>query len=398
MFSLPFFKKHKESNKFLTLEINSDSVRVIAFYAEETTCKVVGYGEGTLEEGAVRSGKIVDRDKVEEGIRNAVEKATSDSEETIDNVIVGVAEDNCIGITTTIRSKRATKDVIKQEEIKDIEERSIQAAFNQAQSEYMTIKGTFDEEIEIITSSNVYTKIDEKKTTALVGEKAHVIEIATFNAFTPEKHLKDIQSICKNTKLNLIAVGPKFYSLTQCIKTTDLEKNDFVLIEIGTDTTNVAIIFGGGIVATKCLELGYNQFVQTISNKMGLTSRESDKVLASYCSGKLTEEESVVVQKCIMDGLDIWIEGVELMFNEFTEVKTFAPKVYVTGKGATIPDVMTYLKDKPWARSIPFKDLPEIQKLEFTDIQKITDSTGKINTTAWLPLTTLSIIYLEIQK
>lgn len=398
MLSLPFFKKQKESNKFLTMEITSECVRVIAFYADELSCKVIGYGEGTLEEGAVRSGKIVDKEKVEEAISNAIEKATSDIESQINNVIVGVSEDNCIGLTTTIRAKRTAKHEVKQEEIKVIEDKLLQAAFNQAQNEYMAIKGDTDDELQIIVTNNVYTKANDKKITKIPEEKVHTLEIATFNAFVPEDHLKDLQSICKNTKLHVISISPKFYTIAQCIKTTEMEKNDFVLMEIGTDTTNVAVIFGGGIVATKCLEIGYKQFVQTVSNKMGLTLRESEKVLASYCSGKLAEEEAEVVQKCITDSLDIWIEGVELLFNEFNEVKTFAPKIYVTGKGTSIPDVMAYLKDKPWARSIPFKDLPEIQKLELSDIQKITDATGKISTTTWLPCATLSIMFLEMQK
>jgi hypothetical protein len=119
-------------------------------------------------------------------------------------------------------------------------------------------------------------------------------------------------------------------------------------------------------------------------------------MLKSYIAGKLTESETGLVQGCIIEILNIWLAGLEIMFNEFSNVKTFAPIIYLTGYGAEIKDVIATLKSEPWTKSIPFGTFPEILKVNFSDFSKISDATGKVGGPEWLSNISMSIIYEEI--
>jgi Tfp pilus assembly PilM family ATPase len=387
MFKLPFLHKDKSAGKFLAITIDADSVRVLPFYFDGTTAKIIGSAKEKLEPGSVRAGSIIDFKEVEDVVASAIMKATSELETEIYDAVVGIEGDLCLGITTTVRVKRPNASQLGQKEFNEINKKIVESAFMQAQNEYLEITGNSDIDLEIVTTSNVYTKTE-----------GALIETAVYHAFVPSYHIKNLQKTLKSVGLSVLSISPTAYAIVRSLKYSPLEHNDFTLIEIGNDTTTVAIVFGGGIVATKTLDIGYLHFVEGISEKMGLTPLESAKVLRTYCSGQFTETEGNVVQKCIFEILSIWLEGLEILFGEFTGVKTFASKIYITGKGATLPDVITAVRERPWTKTIPFKENPEIRKIEFTDLVKISDSTGKINTPGWVPTSALSAIYLEMQR
>lgn len=396
MIKLPLFKKRPVNNDlFYTVDVNSNSVKVLSFYNEGSALKITGSWEEPLPLGAVRAGILIDKNCVFEALNKVV---LQNQEAGIKNVIFGIGQDVFIGLTTTIKATRHANSTISKKELDEINKKLTEASILQAQAEYTEMTGNADTDIEQITNSSVYLKINDRFVSSLEGETGNTVEIASFRAFSPFFNIKAIQEICTKCSLNILAIVPKAYTLVQLIKTSNLEKNDFVLVEINSDTTDVSVIFGKGIVATKTLNIGYFHFVEGISDKMGLAIKESVKVLESYCAGQLTQSEISVVQKCILEVLNIWIEGLEILFADFTGVKTFAPNFYVTGVGTILPDIFECLKERPWSKSIPFKETPIIKKLEFTDFSIINDTTGKIKSLGWLPVSSICTAYLEMFK
>jgi cell division ATPase FtsA len=393
------FKKQKQLDRFLTVTIDSSSVRVLAMHYDEDqdAARIVGKGKVPLEPGTVRSGEIIDRDRAADALGDAVDLATAELEYHIKDVVIGVTGTLGLGKTTTVKVTRDGEETISQKEIGDIQGNISLAAQVQAQSEYAQITGDPSENLEVVTTNPVYFKIDSEVVKTLEDANGSVLEAAVFNTFTPSAHVKNLEKIAKKSGLNIVSVGSHLYGLAQALKETSQENRDFVIVEIGSDRTTVGVAFGGGIVATKTLDVGFFHFVEGINDSMGLTLEEAQKLLVGYCAGSLRETEEDVVKTCIEEILNIWISGVEILFEEFTEVKTFAPQVYITGKGSTIPDVVNYLKEKPWTKTIPFKALPEIKKLEMADFDRINDATGTINSTSWLPVATLSTLFREMK-
>ena len=105
--------------------------------------------------------------------------------------------------------------------------------------------------------------------------------------------------------------------------------------------------------------------------------------------------EQRVLHSCIKEAVKIWVLGLEILFGEFTGVKTFPSKIFVQGVGAEIPETVKTLMSDSWAKNIPFRDLKEVSLMEIDGLP-IVDSTGTVVGKGWFNNIILSIIYKEI--
>jgi cell division ATPase FtsA len=399
MFSLPFLSKSKEvQNKFLTVHISSNDVKCVCFYYDAGNLKIIGSGRQALETGSVRAGNLIDIENVADALEIAATQATDELEDDVNDVIFGVSGDLCIGLTTTVRLKKPKPAKIKKKEIEDLTEKINETSYIQVLNEYVQNTANSDVDLEIITSSNVYTKLDGNEITDIKGNKGSVLEMAVFNAYTPNYHIENLKELAKKTGLNILAIGSELYTLTEELTRSDPQLKDFILINMGYDSTNVAVVFGGGIVSTKSMVVGYKHFADHLSEKMGLTQPESDKLLKAYIGGSLTQSESSIISAAVEDILELWLEGLRILFGEFTGVKTFASNILLTGTGTDIPELIQVVSNEPWVKSIPFKSPPTYKKISFMDLKDISDSTGRTTGTEWLDPACQGVIYLEMQE
>lgn len=399
MISIPFFQKtSKQPNKFLTLTIGTEEVKCVVFYKdpEEEKLKIIGSGKRVLPKGSVRSGIIIEDDDVEIATGEAIRAATENLEDEVRDVIISAENPTVLGITTTARYKR--KDhaaTISEKEVKSFYDYVSDAAYIEAQNEYLATTGNPDEPLEIITTSDVYLKIDGHSVGDAEGNEGKIIEGAVFHAFCPEFHIKSLQNISKKLGLKIIAIGSEMYCTAQWIKKILPETLDYILLDVAEDTTSVAVVFGGGIVSTKFLSMGHKHFVKQISEKMGVTIEESERLLLSFIENKLAAPEMEVVAGCIKEAAKIWLSGIEILFGEFTGVKTFPSKIFLQGKGTEIPEIVRAVTSDSWTKNIPFRDERAVSLLELDGLS-VTDSTGQVKGKEWFNNVILSIIYSEI--
>jgi len=391
---MPLFKKKiTPPDKFLAIDINSEDIKCIAFFRDNKNIKIIGSAIQTLKRGSVRKGIIIDKQDVIMAIKEALFKTTSDLEEKIKTVVLGITGDLCFETITTAKVTRNPEDIITKTEISDIYQKLSQASFDQIQSLYERQTGDLDTNLEVITSSTIYKKLDGKITKHLEEEKSKQIEIAYYRAYTPTHHIKMLRSITKKLKLNILAITSKAFANSTAIAETSLENKDYTIIDVGSDFTSVAVVFGGGVISNQTLHIGNKHFVEEISQIMGLTYNEASKVLETHTYGKLSQSESAVVQNCLKNVLKMWLSGIEILFKEFPNIKTFATTIYLFGRGSNLPELREALNDNPWTKGIPFKAPPQIRNLKINDFNQIKDSTGTIMSNDWLGTINLSTIF-----
>jgi cell division ATPase FtsA len=327
-------------------------------------------------------------------LEEAVAQARNGYEDKITNAIIGVNGNLSLGLMTTAKAARGQKGPITQEEMNEIEQTILNNASIQVRNILLENTGNSDLDLETVTASTIYTKINGKNVKDPLKFEGQNIETAIFTAFTPSYHVKNLQKIAKSARLNILAIGSEMYSLVNSLNNDP----DYVIINIDSDFTDVGIVFGGGIVSTKCLPIGSNHFTKEISQKMGLTLQEAEKMKTSYIYNKLSQSEVLLIQNCLHDILNIWLDGLELLFSEFSGVKTFASKIYLVGEGSKLPDIFEYVAEEPWTKSIPFKSPPEFFKIKLENLPKITDSTGKADIAEYLMPASLSSIFMEVKN
>lgn len=397
MINLPFLsRRSKKTPKFLTLEISSESVRCLAFYKEDGSIKIIGSGRSDVEVGSVRNGVVVEFDQVIKAAEEAIGAATLNAEDAIKNSIISVSSDLCLENVTTAKITRGSSSAITPKEMESFNQQIADSSEMQIHNYYAQLKGDPDTELQMIASSVVYTKLDDELIDDLEGQNGQTIEMAMYTAYCPTHFVDSIQRIGKKLKLNILAISPVNFSVLKALKHTELESNDAVMVQVGSDFTNVGVVFGGAVIKNKSIHIGYKHFIDEIGRIMGLSHTEASKVLQSHSRGSLSDSESVVVQNCLEEVLNTWLEGLQLLFTDFTGVKTFASHLYLFGEGVQLPELEEVLDKDPWTKNIPFKSPPNIKTLVVSDLNKIADATGSVVSHEWVAPASLSYIYEEL--
>ncbi len=399
MIRLPFkLKSSKKPSKFLTIDIGSDAVKVMAFEVEisESGVRVSinGLGKSDLVEEATRGGVIVDIDGVEQALDKAILSACNVDEEITD-VIFGVSGTLSVGIMTTVKVVRGKKDPVSSKEIDNIFDKIHSAAYDEIQNVFLGITGDPEIEVTMVTSSVVYHKLDGNNYDDVVGKTGQVLEIAVFTAFTPKYHIDILQGLADKLGLNIVAIGSNMYALVKSLASKKGKDFDGVILDVGGELTDVGVVFGGGIVATRSIDIGGTHFTKALGSHMNLSFRDSEMKKLEYSYGRLSESDGLLIKGYTDNLLDTWLTGLELLFQDFTGVKTFAPMVYMVGGGAEFPDIFDVVSKEPWTKSIPFKSPPEFSRLSLEDLGFVMDRTGRANSLDNIIPAALSIIFLE---
>jgi hypothetical protein len=116
-----------------------------------------------------------------------------------------------------VRSRRPNTDPVTKKELDELYDKMGETAIIQAQNEYLQLTGDSETELDMVTSSNIYTKADGIKVAKLEGMEARVVDISTFNAFAPTYHLKALQQVAKKSGLSILAMGSEIYALVKSI-------------------------------------------------------------------------------------------------------------------------------------------------------------------------------------
>ncbi len=401
MFQLPFnFKQQKPPSNFLTVDIGSNDVKVMAFELKSDTepskakASIVGISQKHILPNSTRSGSILDVDNVTTAIRDAIDDVQPEGV-VLKDAVFGVSGIYGTGFMITVKVGRAKQNPISAKEIQENFDKVHEEAYAIAQSIFHDTTGESDQELKMIVSSVVYAKLDGVLMEDLEGKHGKRIELAVYTAFTPNYHYDAIQTICNKLGLNLVAVAPTTYGLTKSLSYSKGTDYDSVIIDVGGGISDVAVIFGGGIVASRSIDVGGNHFTKALERGLSLNSHDALQKKISYSYGKLNESEDMIVKGYIDTCLDVWMHGLEIVFSDFTGVKTFAPYVYVVGGGMLLPDLFDVLVKEPWTKSVPFKSLPEFSKLSVEDLPLVEDRTGNAYALDLIIPAALSVVYLE---
>ncbi len=395
MVKLPFnlnLGSKKLPGEFLAIDIGSKSIKVLAYEHLPTgELKIVGIGSETTPPNSIRAGNIIEVESVAEALDDAIFQATDRLENDVNSAIFGVGGAQCTCLTTTVKVTRGTTAEITQKELNNINQKIIIAAYESAYETLARSAGDTETELKPITTYTIYSVLDGKLTPNLLGQTGSKLEIATFTAFAPNYHLAALQKICSLLKLNNLAIASNMYALTK-----SLNLQDAVVIDIGGDTTDVGVVFGGGVVASKVLNIGGMHFTRQLSNATGLTINDAEQKKLDFSLGSLQDNHTLLVENCLADVSKIWLNGLSLLFAEFDGVKTFASDLFLLGGASKLQLIMQGLENEPWTKAIPFKEPPTFSKISLDNMKHLHDATGNANQPEFVNALALAVIYKEM--
>lgn len=406
MFKLPFidFKKTREQEEnFLAITLDPFKVRVAYFEAASPSensprAKVVSavskfIPADSLFDVGGREASIID------ALEEILAQLREEFSEIPNQVIFGLPSNHCIDQMSIVRLQNSTKSRFTETQDAEL---SIQAQKNasfRAQDLLATQKGDMDTDLELVTSIDIFKKIDGGVVRDPVGLEGKELEFSWFGSFAEVSYLKRLQTISKKLGLDILTVSSLAYSFFNSLQELDSNYRNCVIINLDTSITEVSVAFGGGLVGTRYINLGLISILEQISAKLDLHYDEAEEVLEKYKEGTLDSTIAVTVQKIVRRFFIVWSQALDMVFSDFSGIKTFSSRILLIGPGFDIPDLFELTSSEPWFKSIPFKSPPDFEKgLASDKLVQISDLTGKSSSLAWsLPLS-LANIYFELKK
>ncbi len=340
---------------------------------------VVGVGKVAQNLGDMHSGAIADISGVVNNAARAIELAEEQAGLTTDQVILGIAGELVKGTTTSVRYQRARPETkIDMPELKNILHKVQWKAFDRVRQQLAEETGLNEIDVKLINAALVDVTIDGHKVTNPIGFQGKMVKIVIFNAYAPLVHLGALQSIASELGLDLLNIAAEPYAVARSVGLEDAGEFSAIFIDVGGGTTDVALVNNGGIEGTKMFALGGRAFTKRLSNILGSSFEEAERIKIKYSAGQLAGSTNDKVASALAKDARVWRDGVELSLSEFKDLDLLPSKILLCGGGSYLPEIKKSLEDSSWYKKLPFTKKPIVKFIDPEEIKTIKDETGLV--------------------
>lgn len=383
------FKKKGSSSYFLAIDIGSDFVKVLIFKRPEENgkLKIVGVGKAAQDPTDTNLGIPTNIKTVTQNLENAIGEANLSLEGEPTEAVVGLSGEMVCTFTTRMRLRRSNPEKpITEKELSKIEHKAQDAALIEACEEIAQRRGRENITIKIINSEITQIEIDGFPATDPQGFKGEKIELSYFTAVAPKNQLYVLESVLHSLKLKPQTITSQMYALLKAsLVGQDTSEFNTVILDIGGETTDIAIIFNGSIISSRTLSIGGRDFTRALVRKENLKFSQAEDLKIEHSEkDQTTTENHESENTAILAVTEIWGNGIEEALSEIKEIESLPQQILLCGGGAQLPEIPDLLSSSSWGRTLPFHNPPQIKVINPTDFDFFEDETEKINSTEWV--------------
>ena len=403
-----FSRKIKPKKYFLALDIGTEFVKALVFKMEKGISDdgeikdqgvIIGSGRQRQLPGNMLAGAVTDIDGVTLTCKKAIEEASQMAHIKPKKTVVGIAGEFIKGITTNfVYPREKSEDPINLAELQNIIQKIQWKAFDNARSQLAYETCCSEVEIKPINALLTDIRIDGYKVTNPLGFQGKEIFLGIFNVYAPLVRLRAIENIIAKLDLDLISIAAEPYALTKtsCFNPTA----GAVFIDIGGGTTDVALVRQNRVEGIKSFALAGQTFTKRLGQMFNLDIGEAEKIKIRHSQQKLSQSVQWKIRDVLKKDLMIWLNGIELVLEEFDQAEYFPPLILLCGGGSLLPGIKNILKKEKvqnrWLDKFPFSEAPQISFIQSKDINNIIDQTDKLEGPEYITPMALASLTLDI--
>ncbi|MCX6809547.1 MAG: rod shape-determining protein [Candidatus Berkelbacteria bacterium] len=377
---LDIFKGKYNFNEYaISLDIGTEFVKTLIFKIEKDKARVLGVGRQRQRLADIQGGVVTDIYGVIRNCEAALEQAATQAKIMPEQVIIGIAGELVKGITTDVKYIRPDQNAkINMDELTEIVNRIQKHTYERARKILAYETGHREVNVKLVNSAVVDVKIDGYHVTNPLGFQGKEMEVSVFNAFAPNVHLGALQTIAESLDLDLLSIAAEPFAVARCMGSDQESDFSAIFIDIGGGTTDIAVVSKGGLVGTKMFALGGRAFTKRVSSVLGEPFLEAEQDKLNYSAGKLPDDKKTIVEKAIKQDCEVWLSGVQLTLEEFSDLELLPSKIMLCGGGSNLPDIERVLNEAKWGRNVPFAKKPTVSFLRPKNISSIIDDTNEL--------------------
>ena len=368
-------------NHAISLDIGTEFIKVLIFRIEDGKAHVIGSGIQRQKLSDMQGGKVTDISAVIENCDKALDQAVEKAGISPRQCIIGIAGELVKGTTTTVHYQRENpKAKVSLKELKEIVNIVQKKSFDKARSALAWETGYSEIDVRLVKSAIVDVRIDGYKVTNPIGFQGRDMSVGIFNAFAPIVHLGALQTIAEELNLDLLAITSEPYAVARCVGLEELSDFSSIFIDVGGGTTDIAVVRNGGVEGTRMFALGGRVFTKSIANALETDFLEAEKLKLQYAEGKIKKDSELnqKIAKSLSNDCDVWLSGVELALEEFSNIDLLPSKILLCGGGCLLPEIVKSLDRKEWVKRLPFARQPKVDFIKPSQVANVKDETGKL--------------------
>lgn len=329
-------------------------------------------------------------------VKTSVLECISQSALEIDDAIVGLSGPEVFGFTLIAKIKRKySEKPIGQKELAETYDKIRDACYEQAKKKWAYWSAIDDgfEPLDLVVTS-VY--VDENLVSEPIGVNGAFIKISVFCSYSSKKYYKWILSLIEDLKLSSVTVTTSIYSQSKILSE---DSKNFILVDIGKDYTDVAVILGKNIIQSKSFEIGGSYFTRHLMDKFGGDFLESNSKKEAYALESLDESSMDKIGDCLYEAGKVWRTAFAAALDSMAGIKSFPNEIYISGGGAMLPLIQEILLEEHWRKAVPFANDIEVIQVSGKSLGKsISDEINILNGSRMFVSGTLGVVKLELDQ
>lgn len=397
MFGLRNPLSTKRERLFTVLDIGTENVKALVCLAQGKEVEILGKGIKKQNPREMESGTITDIAGVIENCHFAMREAERQAGASPTQMIFGVGGELIKGATSTITYKRRDpSSKIHQEELKNIVHKVQWKAFEKVRSDLAYETGFNEIDVKLVHAAIVDTRIDGYKVSNPIGFQGREVMMSVFNAFSPLIHFGALQTICAEMDKELLAIMAEPYAVGRLLGGTELQGYSGIFMDIGGATTDLTIVQDGSVIGTKMFNIGGRSFTKRLAQALNISHEEAEDVKLAFSKNQLEHQSHTIVEKALSSDVEVWLSGVYFSLQEFLDIDSLPPTVYLCGGGSLLPLLKDGLENSDWHKKLKFPRKPQIKYLLPKHVSHVKDQTQTLDSPQDITPIALASIGMEI--
>jgi len=361
-------------NTILGLDIGTEYVKaVLARPTKKGDLEILGVGRAKQREGSMFAGAIADIPAVVSTCEEALVAVEDEAGERAELTVVGIAGELIKGNTSTVRySRKDPNRPITEAEMSEIIKKVQQKSSAVARKSVAIETGNENVEVRLINSAIVSLTIDGYKISNPIGFKGSDVMIQFYTAFAPMIHVAAIEKVCAELNLDLLTVAVEPFAVCRACLGDDLDSAfSGIVIDIGGGTTDLAVVDDGGVEGTKMFSIGGRSFTHQVEEALGVDFETAEEYKLAYDSGTLDDRLKSKVETALSRNLSVWLAGIEVALEEFSNLGSLPRNVMLCGGGAGLSLLQETLAVSDWYQNLPFPRRPVIHLIDVAELPNL---------------------------
>lgn len=386
----PLLRRRSKSKKkyLLALDIGTEFVKALIFKieknlldkeAEQEQGLIMGVGRQRQAPGHMLAGVVADIDGVVLTCQKAINQAAQMAHLKPKRAVIGIAGEFIKGITTNFVCQRDEPErQIDLAELQNVIQKLQWKAFDRMRRQLSEETCRPEVEIKPINALITEVRIDGYQVTNPLGFQGREFFLDIFNVYAPLVHLRALENIAAKLDLDLLSIAAEPYALSRSSGFNP--SAGAIFVDIGGGTTDIALVRQSRVEGIKSLSLAGQAFTKRLGNSLQLDLAEAEELKIRHAQQQLSQGVQRKIREIFKKDVEVWLNGVELVLEEFSQAEYFPPLILLCGGGSLLPGIKNILKREEvqsrWLNKFPFSQPPQVAFIKSKQINNIIDQTG----------------------